>query len=102
MNSYNHYAYGSVMDWVYQKAAGITPAAPGYSAAQIAPIPDDRLTMLEAVLETRHGEIRSRWIQKDGMWQYDITTPVSSRIVIAGEAREVAPGSYRYYSPIQK
>ena len=102
MNSYNHYAYGSVMDWVYQKAAGITPAAPGYSTVQIAPVPDDRLTMLEAVLETRHGEIRSRWIQKDGMWQYDITTPVPGRIVIAGEAREVAPGSYRYYSPIQK
>ena len=69
---------------------------------RIAPIPDERLTMLEAVLETRHGEIRSRWIQKDGMWQYDITTPVPGRIVIAGEVREAAPGSNRYYSTIQK
>lgn len=39
MNSYNHYAYGSVADWVYGTAAGIKPAqeAPGYAKAVIAP-----------------------------------------------------------------
>lgn len=56
MNSFNHYAYGSVADWVYSVAAGINPVeeAPGYAKVRIAPIPDARLDWLKGALETRH------------------------------------------------
>lgn len=102
MNSYNHYAYGSVADWVYGTAAGITPVeeAPGYAKVKIAPVPDKRLDWLKASLDTRHGQIRSEWKKEDGFWRYEITTPVEAEIVIDGRSCTVAAGSYFFYSNI--
>ena len=57
MNSYNHYAYGSVADWVFSVACGIQPAEPGFARVRIAPHPDPRLKQLGAVLDTVHGRI---------------------------------------------
>lgn len=102
MNSYNHYAYGSVADWVYGVAAGITSVeeAPGYEKVRIAPVPDARLDWLKASLNTRHGLVSSQWKKEDGMWRYEITTPVDAEIVIAGEVRNVAAGTYYFYNRI--
>lgn len=102
MNSFNHYAYGSVADWVYGVAAGITPVeeAPGYEKVRIAPVPDPRLDWLKASLNTRHGLIRSEWKKAEGMWRYEITTPVEAEIVIDGETRQVTPGTWYFYSAI--
>lgn len=61
MNSYNHYAYGSVVDWVFEKAAGISPAQAGYRKVRIAPIPNARLGHLSARYLSRQGEIISHW-----------------------------------------
>lgn len=99
MNSYNHYAYGSVADWVYQVAAGIKTVeeAPGYKKAVIAPVPDVRLDWLKATLETRHGLISSEWRKQNDLWRYDITTPVETDIVIGGKTRHVNPGKYCFY-----
>lgn len=100
MNSYNHYAYGSVADWVYSVAAGINTqeAYPGYERVRIAPHPDSRLDWLEAVLETRHGKISSRWKKEGSVWEYAITTPVQAEIVIGDTVHEVKAGSYIFYS----
>lgn len=103
MNSFNHYAYGSVADWVYEVAAGIKPveAEPGFARIQIAPHPDARLGWLEASLETRHGLVRSRWewVEENGekKLRYEITTPSPARIVIEGKEREVEPGTYLFF-----
>jgi len=96
MNSFNHYAYGSVADWVYGVAAGIRTAedAPGYERAVIAPHPDDRLDWLGAELHTRRGVIRSFWKKTPEGWRYEITTPVEAQVTIAGASRTVQPGSY--------
>ena len=103
MNSFNHYAYGAVADWVYCCAAGITPAEgfPGYSKVRIAPSPDVRLDWLEASLDTRHGRIISRWKKQDSLWRYEITTPVDAEVVIDGKTFLVGAGSYIYHSSIQ-
>lgn len=102
MNSFNHYAYGSVSDWVYTVAAGIQQVEdkPGYEEVRIAPVPTKRLQWLEAELESRRGYIRSYWTEHDGFWRYDITTPVKATVVIAGKEQVVEPGSYTFYSPI--
>lgn len=100
MNSYNHYAYGAVADWVYEKAAGIqtVEALPGFARARIAPIPDERLQWLEASILTRHGNIRSKWSHiREGV-RYEIETAVPATIVIGGKEREVAPGRYIFWS----
>ena len=99
MNSFNHYAYGSVLDWMYGYAAGICPdpAAPGYERAIIAPHPDDRIGWLEARYESRYGMITSRWEHTPDGVRYEITTPVEAEITIDGETRTVEPGSYLFF-----
>ena len=97
MNSFNHYAYGSVADWVFSKACGIQAALPGYERVRIAPIPDSRLESLQAELKTRHGWIRSRWVHTEGRVRYEIETPVATELVIDGVSRMVEPGRYVLY-----
>ena len=100
MNSFNHYAYGSVADWVYQSAAGIHTVedAPGYAFIRFAPVPDARLSWLTASIQTRHGLVESGWRQEDGKWRYEITTPVDAEICIGKNTRKVAAGHYIFYS----
>ena len=99
MNSFNHYAYGSVIDWIYEVAAGIRhgEAHPGFSKVEIAPIPDSRLGWLEASVDTRHGVISSRWTCHPEGVRYEIVTPVPATIVIDGKAKEVGPGAYTFW-----
>lgn len=99
MNSYNHYAYGAVADWVYEKAAGICPLeeAPGFQRVRIAPMPDKRLSWLEASIDTRHGRVSSRWSRQGCSIRYEITTPVPAEITIGGKTKHVTPGSYLFW-----
>ncbi len=97
MNSFNHYAYGSVADWVYEEAAGIRPLEPGFSRVQVAPKPDRRLGWLEASIETRNGLVRSRWeYQEDGV-RYEIETEMPAVIVIDGVSHQLSAGTYTFW-----
>ena len=96
MNSYNHYAYGSVADWVFGVACGIQPAEPGYARARIAPQPDPRLNSLCAVLDTVHGRIRSAWKHTEQGIRYEIDTPVPTEIILNGKSRMVGKGRYLF------
>ena len=105
MNSFNHYAYGAVADWVYEVAAGIKPVeeAPGFDRIHIAPQPDPRLEWLEASIETRHGLVRSRWTWvcpdgKNKKVRYEILTPSPAVIVTDGVERTVEAGEYVFFS----
>ena len=102
MNSFNHYAYGAVADWVYTVAAGIQTVKekPGYAAVRIAPQPDKRLDWLEASVETRHGLVRSRWEKQRDMWRYEIETPVEAEVVIDGRKTFCRPGRYIFFSEL--
>ena len=102
MNSFNHYAYGSVLDWIYGVAAGIRPIeeAPGYEKVSVAPHPDKRMGWLEARYDSACGMITSRWSYEESWVRYEITTPVDAWITIDGESRWVEPGSYLFYGKI--
>lgn len=98
MNSFNHYAYGSVADWIYEQAAGIQPLEPGFAKALIAPHPDRRLGWLNASIHTRHGLVSSRWsYQEDGRVRYEIKVEMPSEIVIGTRVYHVMPGTYTYW-----
>lgn len=97
MNSFNHYAYGSVADWLYEKAAGIRPAEPGFRSAIVAPRPDRRLGWLDVSLETRHGTISSRWYCEADCVRYEISVDMDAVIVIDGEETAVSPGTYLFW-----
>ncbi|MDO4622018.1 MAG: family 78 glycoside hydrolase catalytic domain [Eubacteriales bacterium] len=100
MNSFNHYAYGSVADWVYEKAAGIQNQedAPGFARIRISPIPDARLRHLTASINTRHGKVSSSWKVTEQGIRYEIDTPVDAEIVIGDQTYTVTPGIYTYWS----
>ena len=102
MNSYNHYAYGAVADWVYSDAAGINTVeeAPGFEKILIRPVPDSRIDWLEASIETRHGYVSSRWSKQENMWRYEIETPVDAHIIIAGREYDVKKGRYLFFSEL--
>ena len=94
MNSFNHYAYGSVADWMYEVALGITPAKPGFEEIRIAPVPTDKIEHMSASLDTRHGRIVSSWRHFENKVRYEITTPVKATIVIDGKEYKVEKGTY--------
>lgn len=99
MNSFNHYAYGSVADWIYEQAAGIRVVEeyPGFEKVRIQPKPGIQLEWLGASIETRHGKISSRWTHTDGVIRYEIVTPVPAQIVIGKKEYAVGPGSYIFW-----
>ncbi len=99
MNSFNHYAYGSVADWLYEKAAGIMPVEeyPGFERIKIQPMPSRRLGWFGASIQTKYGMVRSKWIYEKEHIRYEIQTPSPARIILGEDQYSVAPGSYIFY-----
>ena len=99
MNSYNHYAYGSVMEFVWRRIAGVEPLAPGFAQILLAPHPVKGLPELHAEFDSVHGKIVCSYRQKDGKIVYHMQVPagVAARIVLPGEeAAFVRGGTYDF------
>jgi len=78
MISFNHYAYGAVIDWVYRNVAGIAPTkkSPGYSHIVFAPRPGEGFTYASAEIKTPYGVAGISWeIVGDGVLTAKITVP---------------------------
>lgn len=75
MNSFNHYAYGAIGDWMYRIAGGIEIGAPGYRKVIIQPQPHDNLTYATASLESAYGLIESRWRREGTQITVAVTIP---------------------------
>ena len=89
MNSFNHYAYGAVLAWLYRTAAGIAPdpAAPGFKNIIMAPKPDRRLGFVKAQYRSRAGLIVSEW-DFDGdewFWRFKIPRGATASVTLPGE-----------------
>ncbi|HTD92756.1 MAG TPA: glycoside hydrolase family 78 protein [Chitinophagaceae bacterium] len=82
MNSFNHYAYGAIGDWMYRVAAGIEIGEPGYKQILIQPQPDKRWTYARASFESSYGKIASGWEVKNGHLVIRVTIPANTRAVI--------------------
>lgn len=101
MNSFNHYAYGAVADWVYEVAAGIKQekGTAGFTSPIINPHPDKRLDWLEASIKTNQGMISSKWINTiGGGTRYEIAVPTKAKIIIGDEVKTLGKGSYVFYT----
>jgi len=61
MNSFNHYAFGAVGDWLYRNVAGLDHASPGYKRLHLQPRPGGGLTRASAWHETPYGRAESAW-----------------------------------------
>jgi alpha-L-rhamnosidase len=77
MNSYNHYAYGAVADWIYRYAAGIDTVAtePGFHVIRLHPNFDKRLGSLDFSYESSYGMIQSAWTVTGDHVKWNLTIP---------------------------
>lgn len=81
MNSYNHYAYGAVADWIYRYAAGIdtTTSAPGFQEILLHPNFNSQLGWLNFWYESPYGRIHSEWQVAGGKAVWHLTIPANAR-----------------------
>ncbi|WP_452653649.1 family 78 glycoside hydrolase catalytic domain [Sphingomonas canadensis] len=90
MNSFNHAALGSVGQWLFEDAAGIRGAAPGWSAVTIRPRFDARLGWCEASQRAASGVVRVRWEFAGADVRLDFTVPPGTQAEVL---LPVAPGA---------
>ncbi|MBW8792430.1 MAG: family 78 glycoside hydrolase catalytic domain [Streptomyces sp.] len=75
MNSFNHYAYGSVGEWMYTNIAGIAAGRPGYREIIVRPRPGGAVTTAEARFTSVHGPVATKWRQRSGRFTLTCTVP---------------------------
>ena len=89
MNSFNHYAYGCVCEWIWETAAGIAadPATPGFKHIIMRPIPDKRLGHITAEYNSAAGLIKSAWKYEGDKWIWEFTIPegATATVTLPGE-----------------
>ena len=86
MNSFNHYAYGAVAEWMFAGMAGISPMEeyPGFEKFVLAPTPDtrkfipegqERITSVKAEFESARGLIKAEWLYENEKFTYKVIIP---------------------------
>jgi alpha-L-rhamnosidase len=84
MNSFNHYAYGAIGEWMYRVMAGIEidPLAPGYKHILIEPRPGGGFTTVKASHDTMYGKVSSAWSLKDNQFDLALEVPANTRATV--------------------
>jgi alpha-L-rhamnosidase len=99
MNSYNHYAFGSVMAWVFRRAAGIDtgPADPGFHHLTIRPQFSPALPTLHTEYDSPYGLVTTNWTGANH--QFTINTPPNTTATITlpnGKIEHTGSGTHTY------
>ena len=100
MNSFNHYAYGAIGEWLYSSVGGIDLAEPAFRKIRFAPVPGGDITWARASLETRHGLASIGWKRAGAdaaTLDLEVTVPPNTTAVLelpGRKPREFAAGTY--------
>ena len=100
MNSFNHYAYGCVCEWIWETAAGIQAdvAQPGFRHIIMKPVPDRGLEYLKAEYKSAAGPIKSEWKYEGDEWIWKFTIPegATATVTLPGEteSKDYSAGTY--------
>lgn len=100
MNSFNHYAYGVVCQWMWESMAGISadPLTPGFKHIILKPVPDRRLGFVDATYKSVAGPVRSAWRYEGDKWIWNFSIPEGSTatVTIPGhtQSKEYTSGTY--------
>jgi alpha-L-rhamnosidase len=91
MNSFSHYAFGAVCEWMMSELAGIDRAAPGFDRVRIAPRPTGSITRASASTETRHGKLACSWKIEDGSFHAEVTVPpnTTAEVTLPGKGERI-------------
>jgi alpha-L-rhamnosidase len=99
MNSYNHYAFGSVMAWVYRRAAGIDtdPTGPGFHHLTINPHFDPALPALHVEYDSDYGTVISDWKQSEHRFTITIPANTTATVILPTHKTEtIGSGTHSY------
>ena len=102
MNSLNHYAYGAVGQWMYERIAGLSPdpKKPGYKHFYVRPLIAEQLDWAKAELQTAYGLASSGWKKESGKLVLDVVVPPNTTATIEfpndRETETVVAGTYHY------
>ena len=107
MNSFNHYAYGAILAWIYKTVAGIAadPSEPGFKHIIMRPMPDRRLGYVKAEYKSAAGLVKSAWRYEGDKWIWDFTVPegATAAVTIPGEtsAKKYGGGDHHVETPLK-
>lgn len=102
MNSFNHYAYGAVIEWMYQYMAGLRPCddAAGFKKAVIAPQIDPRISRVDAVYQSAAGTYEVHWKLHEDEIELRICIPFDAEAVLilpgSEEEKRLPAGEYQF------
>ncbi|MFJ2172371.1 alpha-L-rhamnosidase [Streptomyces sp. NPDC087851] len=99
MNSFNHYAYGSVGEWMYAHIAGIAPGAPGFRKIIVRPRPGGGVTEASGRFDSLYGPVTTRWKAGAGGFRLTVTLPANTTAEVwipTTDAARVRHGETRF------
>jgi alpha-L-rhamnosidase len=96
MNSFNHYAFGAVCEWMFESLAGIKSASPGFQTLEIAPCFTDKLDFVNAAYDSVQGRISSHWKKVSNGWKLEIETPVPANVILPDGIHQVDKGTHSF------
>lgn len=84
MNSFNHYSYGAIGEWMYRHVAGIVidPEQPGYKHILLSPHPGGGLTNASGEIETLYGKVGSNWKYEGDNFVYQVQIPANTTATV--------------------
>ncbi|MGC3991744.1 MAG: alpha-L-rhamnosidase C-terminal domain-containing protein [Chthoniobacteraceae bacterium] len=107
MNSFNHYAYGAIGQWMVERVAGLAPdpAQAGYRHFFIRPLVSPQLDSARATLKTPYGTASSAWTKKAGEIAMDIVVPPNATATVQlpdqSAPQTVSAGKYHFVTKLK-
>ncbi|MBA7475402.1 Alpha-L-rhamnosidase [subsurface metagenome] len=90
MNSFAHYSFGAVGEWMFKTVAGIDTEGPGYKKIIIRPQPGGNLTWASASYKSIHGKIATHWKLEGDVLKLDVTIPVNTTATVYVPAKDAS------------
>lgn len=96
MNSFNHYAFGAVFEWMIESLAGIKAGSPGFQTVDVAPGLTDRFDFVKASYESAQGRISIHWKKTDQGFKIELETPVKTTVRFSSGIQIVNKGIHNF------
>lgn len=101
MVSFNHYAFGSVGEFLYRFVLGIQPLEPGYRKILVAPVIDPRLRWARGSYNSVVGKIAVAWRAEGDTWDLSVSTPTDGQVVLpSGEKQPLTQGEHTFHGSL--
>ncbi|CAG8239274.1 unnamed protein product [Penicillium salamii] len=92
MTSFNHYALGSIINWLHSTIAGVTSVSPGWKEIRIEPIPGGTIDSAQVAYETAYGRLECQWrvLADEQRFEMELLIPANSTasVILPGDREQ--------------